>query len=357
MKKTLYIKDAKGGLRMWSIEQMEDGLETIHGRVFGAKQKETEYIDFGLANRTKQEQIESKFNSKVKKRIEQGYSETEKEAMSKDGRGLNQLGLPRPMLAHKYDEKSSDLDISECYIQPKLDGHRCLVGYIDGKITAYSRNGKIIESIDHILEELAHFDTGPIVFDGELYVHGEKLQKISSLVRKKQDESIRLRYHIYDIANKDYPFSVRRKIAKGIFDSASLKYVSVLKAYVGDFDIKVLFDDAKSAGYEGLMIRHKDSMYEFGKRSKSLLKMKSFEDSEFVVGSISRSVDGMGILLCNSDSGLPFTVTAPGNFTEKIDVAQNPRNYIGKKVTIEYAGLTESGVPFHPVAKCWREND
>ena len=47
----------------------------------------------------------------------------------------------KPMLAHKYD---ADKAIFPAYIQPKLDGVRCIIT----KDGAYSRTGKEFKNID-----------------------------------------------------------------------------------------------------------------------------------------------------------------------------------------------------------------
>ena len=82
---------------------------------------------------------------------------------------------------------------SGLYIQPKLDGVRCLIQYdeigingIHGIVKAYSRTGKEWLNIDHILEHLVPFfeEYPNIVLDGELYNHDLKkdFEKIISLV-------------------------------------------------------------------------------------------------------------------------------------------------------------------------------
>jgi DNA ligase-1 len=268
--------------------------------------------------------------------------------------GLNSMGLPRPMLAQKYDSKQS---VNGNFIQPKLDGHRCLVSKQNGELTAYSRNAKPITSISHILEEIAMLDIDNVVFDGELYIHGEKLQKISSLVRRNQKESERLRYYIYDMVDECADFASRALALSHAFVGKKFRHTHLLKTTICDDDLKIQFDAAIQDGFEGLMIREPLAMYESGKRSKSLLKMKKFHDAEFKAVDIKQSADGWGIVVCETKSGDKFSVTAPGCAEEKIAVVEQPNAYIGAMITVEYAGLTKDGIPFHPVAKCWRYDD
>ena len=83
------------------------------------------------------------------------------------------------MLAYPVSDKPIDYK-SVVYMQPKLDGVRCLIqarikrhiltpDLNDIEVKAYSRNGKEWKNIDHILEELVPFFTKhpDVVLDGE----------------------------------------------------------------------------------------------------------------------------------------------------------------------------------------------
>ena len=113
----------------------------------------------------------------------------------------------KAMLAHKYNEDKADYP---AYIQPKLDGVRCLFT----KDGAFSRAGNQFMNVEHIEYDLKPvFNRYPnLILDGELYNHGLKddFNKIISLVKKKKptnderNEAEQLvQYHMYDIAS--YP--------------------------------------------------------------------------------------------------------------------------------------------------------
>ena len=103
----------------------------------------------------------------------------------------------KPMLAHPVSDRPIDYDNGPVFIQPKLDGVRCLIQYeipfgsghitSSGKVVAYSRTGKEWKNIDHILFNLRpFFQLNPdVVLDGELYNHKLKddFEKIISCVR------------------------------------------------------------------------------------------------------------------------------------------------------------------------------
>ena len=116
----------------------------------------------------------------------------------------------KPMLAHKLNESKIDWD-KPVYMQPKLDGVRCLFT----KDGAFSRTGKQFMNVKHIEKMLSHFFKACpwTVLDGELYNHDLRndFEKIISLVRKQKptDEDRAeahkmIQYHVYDYTGKDY---------------------------------------------------------------------------------------------------------------------------------------------------------
>ena len=93
----------------------------------------------------------------------------------------------KPMLAYPVSSKPINYD-DKVFIQPKLDGVRCVIQYNAGVVTAYSRTGKEWKNIDHILFNLKPwFALNPnVILDGELYNHDYKdnFEQIISMVRK-----------------------------------------------------------------------------------------------------------------------------------------------------------------------------
>ena len=62
----------------------------------------------------------------------------------------------KAMLAQNVGDYSKIKDNDwPLYLQPKLDGVRCIIQYENGNVTAYSRTGKEWKNIDHRLFNLA----------------------------------------------------------------------------------------------------------------------------------------------------------------------------------------------------------
>lgn len=355
----LYKKDAKGQVRVWEIEidYDEECLVITHGVEGGEIQEKLEFIEEGKAGRDVYEQLESRCESRINKKLDLGYVSDKSQMLDK---ALNVLGLPKPMLAHKSDNHKHKINFNKgpVFVQRKYDGHRCLIAKTKRGFVAYSRNGKIINTIDFIKDQLESLNlTHGMILDGELYHHRTPLQTIGSWVKRKQKETHKLTYVIYDMISEN-PFQERLSYISlkinwqdlnNIIIAPTMKINSIDEAY------KYL-SKYRQEGYEGLILRHSDRGYEDGKRSKSLLKFKEWHDAEFVVNSISESKDGWAILNCATKNGTEFSVSAPGTMQEKHEVYRNREEYVGMSVNVQYAMLTVDGMPFHPIATAWRES-
>ena len=267
----LYKKDAKGKIRIWSIEADDFEILMEHGVLNGELQQVYEDIPEGKASRTQEEQLMLRINSKIKSRIDKGYVYSVDEA--ENNPVVNRLGFKKPMKAGNYKNYKHPIDLDTVIIQYKYDGHRCLV-YNDGtRLIAYSTNGIEIEAIPEIIDLLTPILPVGCTLDGELYHHGTKLQTIGSWIKKKQRESQLLTYVVYDCIN-DGNYEYRQlmyeswlaKLPKTekIVAAPTLPYTGSLMA---------MRDHAKDVwGYEGLMLRLNNSGYKMAEDLNLCLK-------------------------------------------------------------------------------------
>jgi len=118
-----------------------------------------------------------------------------------------------------------------------------------------------------------------------------------------------------------------------------------------------------AAGYEGTMLRWGSQGYQDGKRSKHLLKMKQFSDSEFKITGFRRGVpyvtaDGtyeVPVWVCDAGNGKAFTCTAQGDRYEKHALWESVEEHVGKQLTVKFHYLSKDGIPQLPVALRFRE--
>ena len=349
----LYQVDAKGKMREWTIWANDNIIYIEHGLRNGMKQLKEEIVRVGLARRTLDEQIALRVRSRINKQFDRGYKNSPGEALRL--KGTNSMGMYKPMLAQPL-KKVKNIDYSNAFIQHKYDGHRCLISNIAGEKIAYSRQGKLIRSIDHILDGV-YIQEGDTI-DGELYCHGVSLQAIGSWVKREQDASKNLMFHAYDIVSPQ-PFNERiDQLRDKVIDPRVALVVPTAPIHSAE-EVSEMFVHSREQGYEGSILRWGEAGYEVGKRSASLVKIKKTADAEAIVTGVIPSKDGWGILECalnNKGTIVNFKMPAPGSMDQKYRVMINKEQYIGKYVTFEYANLTADGVPFHPNALRFRED-
>ena len=274
--------------------------------------------------------------------------------------------MMKPMLAHKFDSNRVDWS-QRVYIQPKLDGVRCLFT----KDGAYSRTGKKFMNVAHIeLALLSFFKQNPdVVLDGELYNHKLKrdFEKIISLVRKqkptdtdRRDAQHLVQFHVYDyfdgVMYDSYDTRRDQLICSNIYD-AQIKYVHAqpVKSYEQARDFHATY---LSEGYEGSIIRL-DGVYKHG-RSYDLMKFKDFSDTEatiigYEVGKGKRS-GTLGKFLMIDDNGVKFGCPPGKGYTYKdlTHMLNNIDQFIGQRATFTYFQRTQAGSYRHPLFKTIR---
>lgn len=334
---TLYGNGTGGKVKEWSI--YADG-NTIFIEANGGVYKEE--VKEGKAGRSIQEQVELRIKARVRSKLDSGFKRHIEELSNTN---TNQLGLAMPMLATPYQNVTFNLN--GAFIQPKLDGHRCLINE-DG---AYSRRGRAIETIPEILKSLKI--PTDITLDGELYCHGVPLQTISSWAKRRQKETLNLKFCIYDVIIPGLTFAERfEELKRMVPENEFISLVPTVK-YDPSKSLHNHWLKYRNDGYEGAIIRPEDGLYEIGIRSKKLIKVKMRKDAEFKCVDVEASRDGLGILVLETN-GKHFKTIAPGTMDEKIATLRNKENFIGRYVTCEYAELTNEGIPFHCVAMNWR---
>jgi len=269
-----------------------------------------------------------------------------------------------PMLAKDWNKEKSKVKFP-VYSQPKLDGIRCIVR-ADGM---WSRNGKQIISAPHIYEAMRPlFKADPsLIFDGELYADkfANDFNAICSLVKKTKptwadlnESRDKIEYHIYDLPSHNTNFSIR----SGALNKMTLPEccVVVLTDFVETEDeLMALYEEYVNEGYEGQMIRL-DGNYE-NKRSKYLLKHKSFIDEEYtildVVEGIGNKTGMVGSFVFETKTGKRFNSSPKFNWEECTKMWNERESLIGKSATVKYFNLTPDGVPRFPyVIKIDRES-
>ena len=343
MNKTIYKLDSKGKLRYLTISTKDNLVVQTSGLQDSpnAVTHESECIgkNIGKSNETTpQEQAILEAKAKIKAKLEEGYYESIEEA--KDG------VLVLPMLAKEF-KAEEDKVTYPLYVQPKLDGMRCL----KSGSTLISRKNKEIDTMSHVANE---FKVLADTLDGELYAHGLSFQDNMKLIKKyRKNESEKVKYHIYDIVLPNLKFSERYSLLKAIFASEKPVHSELVPTFLIRNKQELLEKHKQflSEGYEGTIVRWGNSGYEINKRSGSLLKFKDFQDlaCEIVNVEPSEKRPSHGIFICKVSDGRTFGTGMKFSFEEREEILANKKDYIGKTAEIRFFEYTDDGLPRFPV--------
>lgn len=373
---TLYKKDTKNKIRSWSVYTDEGTLTQISGVVGGAqtpKSSECSPKNVGRANETTaQEQAILEAQSKVRKKLDEGYFETQEEAENGDHKS--------PMLAKVLEKEVHKIDWTDCYVQPKSDGMR---SFKEGqKLT--SRKGKDIPTLPHLLTTFPGITD---ILDGELYAHGLDFETNMELIKKNRPESIQIKYHIYDIA-LPLPFSQRSRILTHLMKKFPSEYVELVPTYKVESmeDVDKYNEKFLAEGYEGTMVRWGLESYKFNGRSSHLLKYKNFKDIACVVTNVLPSDRNpeQGVVECRMDEKKWILYSSSGqqldirdekfesttgdvrfdypifscgmkfSHAKREEILSNKNEYIGQRAEVRFFEYTRYGIPRFPVCVGFR---
>ena len=279
------------------------------------------------------------------------------------------------MLANKYDPsvKKRQGIVYPCFVQPKLDGLRCVV-YLDpaSRQPIYqSRTGGLFSVLHHLDESvMSIFAKNPeLILDGELYTKEIPFEELAGIIKKKtlsQEDQIRIQevqYHVYDIVDTDATYSRRYQTLQTIIEPSSQQQQNHLVQNVATYlvtsvaEFREKFGEFVESGYEGIMLRNVGGLYRENYRSNDLLKYKEFFESEYpIVGFKEASGRDAGTVIweCETPERRQFSVRPRGTVEQRKQWFKDAKLIVGKDLTVIYQELSEMGVPRFPVGKAIR---
>jgi DNA ligase-1 len=270
-------------------------------------------------------------------------------------------------LADKYEPKLVDWK-EDWYVSRKIDGARC-IAIVDafGNTTFFSRTGKTFDTLDVVAGGIKALGVTNVVFDGELCLvdedGNEDFQGIMKQLKKKDHTIPNPSYKIFDIishdefyskkGDKNRPYSIRYANLCAVMQPNECPCLTVLEQEVirNDDHFNEWIAKSTKEKYEGLMLRA-DEPYK-GKRSKDLLKYKSFFDDEYEVidtemGPFRYVKDGAEheetMLSCVMINHKDYTVRVGSGFSieQRQEFYKNPKKILGKQITVQYFEETKN---------------
>lgn len=368
---TLYGRDKSNKIKQWDIKVVNKGTHSLlmfsYGMMGGkrveCKQEISLGKNLGKKNETTHYQqaildAQSRWN---KKKDTDKYT-TNKDALGKQiddqtnkcAAGSDML---LPMLAQEYSKHAKKVTFP-CYIQPKLDGYRMVFDPVTKKV--YTRTGKeyVVIYQTELYQELKEYN---MTLDGELYVHDLDfkfenygvLRKTKALTDAEHQILARIEYHVYDVIDTTMEYEKRLDLLRSKNDTSKMKFVKTEKCY-DTTDVDKYHQQFVQSGYEGSMLRNSQGKYRCKFRSYDLFKKKDFDDDEFTITGYTNEKDITGhnqdlvVWICKTPSGQKFNVQSKGTREQRHDLFKNGNQYIGRKLWVQYFGLTADGIPRFP---------
>ena len=285
--------------------------------------------------------------SESRTNVKTGYEKALKRAQTMWNNEHTKCNQVLPMLANKWEDRQKYIS-EPFYVQPKLDGVRLLVSK-DGGI---SRTGKIIPGTEILGEGLKE---GQYV-DGEAFDHNLNFEELTSTFKT---DPLKLKFYVFDffdLKKLTMTFEERLDVAKSL-SNPHYEYVETFSVKKHT-DMNGFHKMFMQQGYEGTMIRDKDSVYEVGQRSNYLLKHKDFQTEEYEITGAKtgngRDADAV-VWVCKTQDDREFTVRPEGTIIQREEDYKNHKKYIGKMLNVRFQNLTALGVPRFPVGVVIRD--
>jgi bifunctional non-homologous end joining protein LigD len=188
----------------------------------------------------------------------------------------------QPMLATLTDAPFDDPD---WVFEDKYDGFRMVASIEGGKVTLYSRNGKMVSENYRDVARALERVKGDAVLDGELVALDAGGVSRFQLLQNALRHEARLIFYLFDVMFagsedlRNLPLTERKKRLKPLLPKHKLIGYSEHRKRLGS----KFFAEAEERGLEGIMAKRADSTYRSGERTTNWLKIKTANRQEAVI--------------------------------------------------------------------------
>ena len=277
--------------------------------------------------------------------------------------------IPQFVVQLAHDSANHESKVTgKKFIEVKLDGVRVIaIVYPTGLVSLFSRNGKSLDNFPLVEEQLAKHAklfAEPTVLDGEIM--SASFQDLMKQIHRKDDtKSTDAVLNLFDIITlKEFQAGqgLHRQIDRSVTLLAwynqfkdHMPNVTVVGQELVDLDselgqtrFKQINSDAVAGGYEGLLIKDPEAVYEC-KRSVAWLKLKPVISVDLTVVSLDegtgKNAGVLGALVCEGiDQGRKIKVNVGSGLTDKQrkEMWDNKDLVIGQTVEILADAVTIS---------------
>ncbi len=248
------------------------------------------------------------------------------------------LRFIEPMYARLVHELPAG---NEWLYEVKFDGYRCLAGRDASGVTLWSRRGNLFtKQFPQIAQACEQLPPNTLV-DGEIVALDESGRVSFNLLQHHRSKAQALVFYAFDVliyrgrSVLEVPLYFRRQVLHRIFEDSNAVPIGLSESIeAGPTDLMRV---VKEFGFEGIVAKRRDSLYESGKRTGVWVKYKVNKSQEFVIGGYT--------------PGNPFDAVIVGYYEgDKLYYAAKVRNGFVPRVRQEvyqrFKGLETDTCPF-----------
>ncbi len=239
----------------------------------------------------------------------------------------------------------------------KYDGVRLIVSVMDGEATPRTRSGKRLQ-VDSLINEMRTYPDG--VYDGEL-VHGNGKQtartsitgSVNRILKGSNTDIEDYKFMVFDYIELDswenqtcsVPYLTR--LSQCIENTTGGRYIEPCPSVTVNTgsELDEMYNDHIKRGYEGLILRYPEDMYEW-KRTPALIKKKATNECVLECTEVNEGTGkytGMvGALVCQGIVDGKEVHVKVGTGLSDFDRDEDFDEYIGKRIEVLYNDIVQA---------------
>lgn len=260
------------------------------------------------------------------------------------------------MLAEKYWDRMEELEKTnpDIIISQKLDGIRCVAIVDKNGVKLFSRQGKPIEGLHDLEEQLLWLPFG--CFDGELLLNKDNIpskdlyRETVTVVNSKDQDKKNIVFNIFDTCEIEefengycaVPCIERKKIIQELEEQMKPDlWKSVPILYYGKYNRDIVQQELNkqiALEHEGVMVNIANAPYE-ARRTKNILKVKAMQDCDLkIIGFEEGTGKNKGTLGAIIVDYKGFEVRVGSGFTDQDREYfwANQNELLGRVITVQY---------------------
>jgi ATP-dependent DNA ligase len=176
----------------------------------------------------------------------------------------------------------------EWFYEVKFDGYRCLAGRDQNVVTLWSRRGNLFTAQFPRTAQACESLPAGTLLDGEVVAIDASGRISFNLLQHHRSQAQAILFYAFDVlihrgrSLLAEPLERRREVLSEIFKSKKGGPSALALSDIMDATLAELVRVAREFGFEGIVAKRKDSLYESGKRTGAWVKYRINRGQQFI---------------------------------------------------------------------------